>query len=50
MKGNKDGFERLATDAGELVYVIFRKNENLKEDVPPALGKNLEEVLKWVEV
>ncbi len=51
MKGNKNGFEGLADDSKELVYVIFCANRNVEkvEDVPPELAEQLDRVLGWVE-
>jgi hypothetical protein len=51
VRGNKDGFDQLATDSRELVYVIFRANQNVEkeEDLPAGLREGLDQVLKWVE-
>jgi hypothetical protein len=51
VKGNKAGFEGLADDSRELVYVIFCANRSVEkaEDVPPGLVEQLDRVLRWVE-
>ena len=50
VKRNKDGFELLATESRELVYMIFHANQNVKkEDLQAGLAEHLDQVLEWVQ-
>lgn len=50
-KRNKYGFELLAIESRELVYMIFRENQKMEKeaDLPAGLGERLHQVLKFVK-
>ena len=51
VKGNKDGFELLATESRELVYRIFLVTQDMQETESLAAGQRelLDQVLKLVQ-
>ena len=52
VKRSKDGFELLATESRELVYMIFRANQNPEKeaDMRAGLGELLDPVLKLAQL